>query len=152
MQWLEGLHLANALMVRSRSSSCIAVCRRVNDSSNVYSYGDSKLYAQMVSRVYAKQLEASGVHVFQGQPGQTSTNFFSATKFSWLKPGATGQYLTQALIGLKPEQGALPIIYSSIAPEQDLESESNNCCLFLTLYSLWISLHFQRSCTRLSKH
>lgn len=43
-------------------------------------------------------------------------------QFAWHKPDATSQWLLQKFIGLTSEQGAWPIIFNAVAPEEQLES------------------------------
>ncbi|KAK9792452.1 hypothetical protein WJX73_001544 [Symbiochloris irregularis] len=91
-------------------------------TSNFATYGTMKMYGQMVARVYAKQLKSKKVSVYMGQPGMSSTDFFNPEKFSWYKPDATLQWLLQKFIGLTSEQGAWPIIFNAVAPEDQLQS------------------------------
>lgn len=42
-------------------------------------------------------------------------------QFAWSKPDATSQWLLQKFIGLTSEQGAWPLIYSALAPEDQLQ-------------------------------
>ena len=89
------------------------------------------------------------MEVYSGQPGLSSTGFFDPSKvkltrllrtqatlvrhlsshsdpqcvvqFDWLKPAATSQWLAQKFIALTAEEGAWPIIFSAIAPKDQLQ-------------------------------
>lgn len=42
-------------------------------------------------------------------------------QFDWWKPGAVAQWLMQKFMGLKSEQGAWPLIFSAVAPAEELK-------------------------------
>lgn len=65
-------------------------------------------------------MQNSGVHVFAGQPGMASTDFFNPKKFDILKIGAVSQYLAQKVVGLTPAQGAAPVILCCLKEPEDL--------------------------------
>jgi NAD(P)-dependent dehydrogenase (short-subunit alcohol dehydrogenase family) len=89
--------------------------------SGFKTYGTVKLYTQMLARYLGTKLKGENVEVYSGQPGLSSTGFFDPSKFDWLKPAATSQWLAQKFIALTVEEGAWPIIFSAIAPKDQLQ-------------------------------
>ncbi|KAK9816695.1 hypothetical protein WJX72_003796 [[Myrmecia] bisecta] len=89
-------------------------------ASDFKTYSTTKLYGLMAARELAHRLDGSGVHVFAGQPGMSSTNFFNKKKFDMGKLSAVVQWIAQKFIGLTPEEGATPIIHAALAPVDEV--------------------------------
>jgi NAD(P)-dependent dehydrogenase (short-subunit alcohol dehydrogenase family) len=83
-------------------------------------YCTSKLYGHIFAKELANRIKGTGVHVYAGQPGMSSTDFFRPGKFDIFKSAPVAQWLMQKVVGLRPAQGAAPIIRCCMEPEDQL--------------------------------
>jgi len=84
-----------------------------NLNSDFQAYAKAKLYNQLFVQELQQRLEGTGVDLYTAQPGMSQTNLFS--KGDHRKWAVVGQDWMQYTQGLKPQQGAVPIVYAATA-------------------------------------